>query len=130
MVMQIPTGTTIRDRATGQPIGCTTSPVLITIKVDAGPLIAALEKARAQIQLTAAAAKQFMRALGDRRLETLRHQARLKGRPGWRSIRIPKGPRYRLTYTPNEAERSAMPFAHDDRIDAMPPPPATAPRTR
>lgn len=53
----------------------------------------------------------FAKALRDKRLLTLRQQAKRKGRPGWKSIRIPK--RYKLEHKP-------LP-THDDRIDALVP---------
>lgn len=99
----VPAGTPIYSRATGDRVGCITRNLVIDIRVDATQLIESLDAARASLDLTIEAVRAINRALraGDR-LTTLRYQARRKGRPGWRSIRIPPRPRWQATFTPNE----------------------------
>lgn len=111
----IPAGTTIFNRATGERVGCTVAPVVISIRADTTRLVEALDQVQATIQLTADALRRFNRALGLRDLLTaLRYQAKRKGRPGWRAIPIPKRPRWQMTFTPNEPDSSPQPFAQPD----------------
>lgn len=118
----IPAGTTIFNRTTGELIGCTVAPVLISIRADTTALVDALDRVQATIQLTADAARKFNRALGlPDRLAALRYQAKRKGRPGWRAIPIPKRPRWKMQFTPNHPERSAQPFAPTASIANSPP---------
>lgn len=118
----IPAGATIRDKATGQPLGTTVAPVTINIVCNTRPLAEAIGRVQVQLAIAGAAARRFHRMFANRRLETLRHQARLKGRPGWRAIPIPRGPRFRFHFLPSIPERSTPPFARSTP-DAMPPHP-------
>lgn len=95
---------TLLDASTGQVLG-KVDRITIAISCDTRPLRDAFEAVTLQLRTTAEQMRQFGRAFGDRRLETLRHQARRKGRPGWRAIRIPKAPRFLIT--------------HDDHVDAL-----------
>lgn len=95
---------TLLDASTGQVLG-KVDRITIAISCDTRPLRDAFEAVTLQLRTTAEQMRQFGRAFGDRRLETLRHQARRKGRPGWRAIRIPKAPRFLI--------------AHDDHVDAL-----------
>lgn len=95
---------TLLDASTGQVLG-KVDRITIAISCDTRPLRDAFEAVTLQLRTTTEQMRQFGRAFGDRRLETLRHQARRKGRPGWRAIRIPKAPRVLLT--------------HDDHVDAL-----------
>ena len=85
---------------TGRELGRTIAPVQITLVVDAKPAIEALTSLQAQLRLCAEATKAMNRAFGNARLETLRRQAKRKGRPGWRAIRIPKGPGWSFAFEP------------------------------
>lgn len=122
----IPAGATIRDKATGQIVGHTTTPTEIHHPgITTEKLARAIASASApRLTITLRANTQAMRdtleevirfitALGrspaQRRLLALRYQAKRKGRPGWRHIPIPR-------VRPGDRE----PFAHDDRIDALP----------
>lgn len=98
----------LRNRDTGEVLG-TTGPLTITIRCDTRPLVEALGHVQLQLTIAQAAARALFRAMSDRRLETLRHQARRKGKPGWRAIRIPPRQRYRMRFTPNEVEAAVRP---------------------
>ncbi len=106
----IPAEAAIRDKVTGQVLGTTAHPVTLSLWVNLEPMVRALSIAQASVCTVAIACgqgaeamRQFLAAFGrtQARLETLRRQARRKGRPGWRHIAIP-----------NHRPRSATPFAH------------------
>lgn len=114
----IPAGAAIRDKATGQILGTTAEPLRITMRVDARPAIRAFTQARAAVCSMAISLGQasesmrrFIQQVGrhNARIASLRYQAKRKGRPGWRHIRIP-------------SVRPPLPgpFAHDDHLDALP----------
>lgn len=114
----IPAGATIRDKATGQIIGTTAEPLRITIRVDARHAIRAFAQARAavcsfgiSIGQATESMRRFIQQVGrhNARIAALRYQAKRKGRPGWRHVPIPP---VRPPWP--------GPFAHDDRLDALP----------
>lgn len=91
------TGTgTILDVRTGQVLG-SAQRIEIGLACDARPMIAGLQALQAAMTIAAQELGSWSRAIfRSERLATLRAQAHRKGRPGWRSIRIPKPPRYTL----------------------------------
>ncbi len=100
----IPEGGIVRDKATGEVLGKVQRLELV-LKVNAGPMISALKQATTTARITGDEMRKLLLMLGFPRLETLRYQARRKGRPGWRSIKIPKGLK--------------PASSHDDRVDAL-----------
>jgi hypothetical protein len=110
-------GGTLIDKATGQVIGKTAGPVQVRLVVDARPAVEAfgrLHRAVATFSLSlqgcGRALRRFMAGTGQihARKLALRQQAKRKGRPGWRSIVIPRA-------VPLPAQE------HDDRLDAFGP---------
>lgn len=101
-------GGSLIDAATGQVIGkvarieATIHPNPMTRRLTLSPMACQIKimAGRVRNELRMALQATYTELT---RLETLRHQAKRKGRPGWRSIKIPK---------------PAKP-PHDDRLDAF-----------
>lgn len=129
----IPTGTPLRDKATGQLIGFVAFPASVQ-SVGKGPASAflvepinsqrlqvvieqleiAIEANTSAFEFAIGSAARFFELLGINpargRLAALRWQAKRKGRPGWKRIHIPGLPKLAKSGTPSTASA-----AKDDR---------------